>query len=154
LKAEPKDHFLKPTNVFSIFGIFIPGFTACAILGLQILITKFGVECAASWNILWIITTIASFALPAFYLWYISTTYSSIKTIKRSLTIFNIFEYTFIQATLGMFFSDGKTLCYVTDGQNGIQFVFTAWLAIPILIALTYCFRMILRKRNIISSTS
>jgi len=47
-----------------------------------------------------------------------------------------------------MFFSERKTLCYVADGQNGIQFVFTAWLAIPILICLSLCFQAVLKKRN------
>lgn len=39
-----------------------------------------------------------------------------------------------------MFFTTGQTLCYVSDGQNGIVFVFTAWLSLPILVVLSIVF--------------
>ncbi|WP_374948692.1 hypothetical protein [Mucilaginibacter sp.] len=128
MKASPLDNFLKPTNIFSIVGIFIPGFTAIIILLIQTLIKGAGIECAFSWTILWTFTGFGSIILPIYFFWYISNSLSAIKKIKTSLTFFNIAEYTLLQATIGMFFSDGKTLCYVTDGQNGIQFVFTACL--------------------------
>jgi len=151
MEASSLKNFLRPTNIFSIVGIFIPGFTAIVILLFQMLITFLGVECAFSWNILWVVTAFASIILPIYFFWYISNTSSSIKKIKTSLTIFNIAEYTFLQASIGLFFSDGKTLCYVSDGQNGIQFVFTAWLAIPIIIGLSMAFKAILSKRGRIS---
>ncbi|MES2062699.1 MAG: hypothetical protein V4456_12310 [Bacteroidota bacterium] len=149
--TSPYHDFLKPTNIFCIVGIFIPGFTMIGILGLQMLISFFGVECSNSWRLMWVFTTIGSMGLPAYFFWYVKTTSSSIKVIKQALTFFNIFEYTFLQATIGMFFSDGKTLCYVIDGQNGLQFVFTGWFAIPILIGLSLFFREALKKNNNIS---
>jgi hypothetical protein len=148
MTSDPKDNFLRPTNIFAIVGIFIPGFTACGILGLQMLLVLFGIECASAWKILWFFTTVASLLVPAIFFRYIIKTNDDIKRIKKWLTVFNIFEYTFIQATLGMLFSDGKRLCYVTDGQNGIQFIFTAWVAIPVLICLSYLFQAVLKKRN------
>jgi hypothetical protein len=60
-------------------------------------------------------------------------------TIDR-LLIFNIIEYSFIQCTLTILFTNGQTLCYRTDGQNGLEFVFTGWIAIPILIVFSYLF--------------
>jgi hypothetical protein len=56
------------------------------------------------------------------------------------LIIFNIIEYVFIQATLATFFTSGQTLCYVTDGQNGLEFAFTGWMALPFLIVLSLVF--------------
>jgi hypothetical protein len=56
------------------------------------------------------------------------------------LIIFNIVEYTFIQATLAAFFTSGRTRCYVTDGQNGLEFAFTGWMALPVLVVLSFVF--------------
>lgn len=149
MRSEPEKKFLKPTNIFLAVSIFIPGFSAIIILGLQMLISLFGIECGKSWDVLWVITTFGSLLSPIILLRYISITNTLIAVIKRYLMLFNVIEYIFLQCTLGMLFSDGKTLCYVTDGQNGIQFVFTAWLAIPLLLILNNTSKQILLKRNI-----
>jgi hypothetical protein len=51
-----KFDFLKPTLIFAIVGFFIPGFTAIALLGFQMLLTFLGLECSASWIALWTLT--------------------------------------------------------------------------------------------------
>jgi hypothetical protein len=64
------------------------------------------------------------------------------------LTIFNIIEYTFIQATLATFFTNGQTLCYVSDGQNGLEFAFTGWMALPFLVALSLLFDNLRQRKT------
>lgn len=64
------------------------------------------------------------------------------------MTFFNLIEYIFIQASLALFFTSGQTLCYVSDGQNGLELVFTAWIALPILIGLSVLFNQTLKSQN------
>ena len=63
------------------------------------------------------------------------------------LIIFNIIEYTFIQATLAIFFTNGQMLCYVTDGQNGLELAFTGWMALPFLTVLSLVFDNLREKK-------
>ena len=70
-------------------------------------------------------------------------------SLKTRLTFFNLFEYIFIQASLVPFFADAQTLCSVSDGQNGLEFVFTAWIALPFLIGLSYFFNQNMELENI-----
>jgi hypothetical protein len=149
MTTKKKINYTSSTSKFCIAGIFIPGFTAIAILGLQMGIGLLGIECAKAWTILWTITTIGAVAAPILFVrlmnkkileGYILTT--------DKLLIFNIIEYTFIQCTLASLFTNGKTLCYVSDGQNGIEFAFTGWMALPFLAALSFLFDKI-RDRKI-----
>jgi hypothetical protein len=48
--------FLKPTIIFSVIGIFVPGFTAIGLIGTQILLSSGGIECSISWKIIWTLT--------------------------------------------------------------------------------------------------
>jgi len=48
-----KFNYITPTLKFFIAGLFIPGFTAIAILGLQMGIEFLGIECSNTWAILW-----------------------------------------------------------------------------------------------------
>ncbi len=152
MKIKQESSFLKPTKIFMIVGIFIPGFTAIGILGLQMLITLFGIECSKSWNVLWFITSIGSLISPLLFQRYITTTHDTVSRIKSWLTFFNIIEYLFIQATLGMFFTNGTTLCYVSDGQNGIEFGFTAWLALPFIYIFSLWFNKTLNNKVMMTS--
>ncbi|MGK7389382.1 MAG: hypothetical protein ACNS60_03500 [Candidatus Cyclobacteriaceae bacterium M2_1C_046] len=153
-----KFKFITPTLKFCIAGLFIPGFTAITILGLQMGIEFLGISCLNSWTILWILTTVGFLTTPFVFVQLIDKKLKNEANLRtRDITLFNIIEYTFIQCTLAMFFTNGQTLCYVTDGQNGLEFVFTGWLAIPVLIIMSLAFDRIrerrLQKLNISSSS-
>jgi hypothetical protein len=136
--VSEKFDYLKPTGVFIKVGLFIPGFTAIVLLGIQMLLVSFGVECSHAWSFIWVFTTIGAIVFPIIF--FKSTRKADSSRIKSWLTVFNIIEYICIQGCLAQFMTDGNTLCYVGDGQNGIELVFTAWLALPIiyLISLTF----------------
>ena len=68
-----KFNFIKPTLIFTIVGFFIPGFTAIGLLGLQMLLSKIGLECSTAWTIIWTTTTIGGLLLP--FLFYRHITY-------------------------------------------------------------------------------
>jgi hypothetical protein len=133
--------YLKATMIFCLIGFFIPGFTAILLFGIQMLLTEVGIECANSWVLIWIGTWIGMILLPILFFRYLDRkskeTYQKLKT---NLILFNLFEYIFIQASLASLFTNGNTLCYGSGGQNGIEFAFTAWLALPILIIFSYFF--------------
>lgn len=136
-----KFDFIKPTLIFAIVGIFIPGFTAIGLLGLQILLGKIGVECSSAWTIIWTTTIIAGLILPLLFYRHINRlTIDRLRSLKIRLTFFNLLEYISIQSSLTPLFTNGQTLCYGSGGQNGLELVFTAWLALPILIIISFIF--------------
>ncbi|PKB15229.1 hypothetical protein [Flavobacterium sp. 5] len=135
-------NFIKSTLKFSILGFFIPGFTAIFLLGIQMLLSACGIECTIAWKIIWTITTILGISLPFIFANYITNiTDEKLKSLKSKFRIFNFVEYVCIQSSLGCYFSSSNTLCYVSDGQNGLELVFTAWLALPILVILSFVFK-------------
>ena len=139
-----KFDFLKPTIIFSLIGIFIPGFTVIVLIGTQKLLSSVGIECTISWKIIWSLTTIIGIGLPIIFTKYIrNITIEKLKTLKTKLIIFNLVEYICIQSSFGSLFSNSNTLCYESDGQNGLELVFTAWLALPILVILSILFNRI-----------
>ncbi len=145
-----KFNFTKPTLIFAIVGLFIPGFTAIGLLGLQMLLSNFGIECSTAWTIIWTTTIIAGLILPClFYRHITNLTVDKLQSLKTRLTFFNLFEYFFIQSSLTPLFTSGQTLCYVTDGQNGLELVFTAWLALPILVTFSFIFNQTIKTTNI-----
>jgi hypothetical protein len=149
MTKEKKYNFIRPTLKFCIAGIFIPGFTAIAILGLQMGIGLLGIECSNTWIILWALTTIGALTAPIVFVRLMNKRLSEGYHLDYyKLLIFNIVEYTFIQCTLATFFTNGQTLCYVTDGQNGLEFAFTGWMALPFLIVLSLVFDN-LRERKV-----
>lgn len=130
-----KFSFTKPTLTFAIIGLFISGFTAIGLLGLQMLLSACGIECSNAWKIIWTISIILALILPYSFYRYITTKeISSLQSLKTKLNFFNFFEYIFIQSSLTGFLTKGQTLCYSSDGQNGLEMVFTAWLSLPFLI--------------------
>lgn len=136
-----KFNFIKPTLIFAIVGLFIPGFTAIGLLGLQMLISNIGIECSTAWSVIWATSIIAGLLLPFLFYRHIATlTVDKMLSLRMRLTFFNLVEYVFIQSSLTPLFTSGRTLCYATDGQNGLELVFTAWLALPILIAFSFVF--------------
>jgi hypothetical protein len=130
MTTKKNQSYISSTLKFCIAGLFIPGFTAVAIVGLQMAIGLVGIECSKSWTVLWTLTSIGAVIAPIVFVrvmnkklmeGYILTT--------DKLSIFNIIEYAFIQCTLAIFFTSGQVLCYGNGGQNGIEFVFTGWLS-------------------------
>jgi len=145
-----KFNFTKPTLIFAIVGLFIPGFTAIGLLGLQMLLSNFGIECSTAWTIIWTTTIIAGLILPfLFYRHITRLTFDKLQSLKTRLTYFNLLEYIFIQSSLTPIFTSGRTLCYVGVGQNGIELVFTAWLALPILIIISFIFNKTYKATNL-----
>jgi hypothetical protein len=144
-----KFNFIKPTIIFSIIGIFIPGFTAIGILGIQMLLTSFGIGCSIAWKGIWIFSILSSLILPfLFYVHIQKMNQKKLRNLKTYLNIFNLFEYILIQASLSIFFTTGEILCYGGGGQNGIGLAFSAWFAIPILICFSYIFTKTFNQKN------
>lgn len=146
----PSNKFIytKQTLKFCIAGFLIPGFTAILLVLIQQGFTLLGVECTISWTIVWTLTTAGMITAPIMFVKQMTKTFSTGHELsKDTLTIFNIVEYIFIQSTLGALFSNSRTLCYESDGQNGLQFVFTAWMALPLLVVLSIVFDCLRRKR-------
>ena len=133
-------NFLKTTRFFLVVGLFIPGFSAICLLGLQIALTKIGFECVAAFKAAWIFSAITVILLPIIFYKIILKNKRWYARMGIWLTLFNLLEYSFLQAFLAIFFSDPNTLCYVSDGQNGMELVFTAWLGLPILYVLSLLF--------------
>ena len=139
--TDIKFNFLKSTLIFALVGLFIPGFTAIGLLGLQMLLSSFGVDCETAWTVIGSFTIFGAIILPIVFIGHIRIiNRDKRKSLKTKLILFNLFEYIFIQAGLATLFTNGHTLCYVGDGQNGLEFAFTAWLSVPILILLSYMF--------------
>ena len=133
--------FYLPTIFFSIVGIFIPGVNAIGLIGLQMLLSKLGIECVSAWTIIWVITISLAIILPFLFFFQIKVlTPDKQQSFMIYLLLFNFFEYISIQASLASLFTSGKTLCYVSDGQNGLEFAFTGWLAIPFLLILSFIY--------------
>lgn len=141
MTTKTKDNFIAPTLKFCIAGLVIPGFTAMGIIGLQMGLELLGIECADSWTILWTITTIGMVTAPLLFILVMQKTFRAGHDLATNkLIIFNIIEYTFIQCALARFFTNGHTLCYVSDGQNGLEFAFTGWMALPFLVVFSKVF--------------
>ena len=63
--------FLKPTIIFSVIGIFIPGFTAMGLVGTQMLLSSVGIECTVAWKLIWTSTIILGIVSPVIFIKYI-----------------------------------------------------------------------------------
>ena len=111
------------------------------------LLSYFGIECSAAWKIIWTTTSIAGLVLPfLFYRHITRLTKDKVELLNTRLIFFNLFEYIFIQSSLTPFFTNGQILCYGSGGQNGLELVFTAWLALPILILFSFVFNKAIKQ--------
>ena len=138
---KSKFSYINNTLKFSIAGFFIPGFTLFIFFGPQMGLTFLGIECSNAWKVIWTLTAIGMLVSPVIFTrMMIRRASEGFHLTTKELTFFNILEYTFIQATLGSLFTNGKTLCYVSDGQNGIELIFSGWMAIPFLILISLFF--------------
>ena len=146
LKRIKPFSFVGKTGYFLIAGFFIPGFTAIILVGLQLLLTKLGVDCSFAYKIVFSISAINALAIPYLFIRYFARFDFTKVDMSKRLIIFNLAEYTFIQGGLALFFSNTNTLCYATDGQNGLEIVFFGWFALPILILLSWLFDLLHKK--------
>ena len=143
-----KYNFVKSTLIFCAIGFFIPAFTSMLLIGLQLLFTKIGIECSKAWKLIFSITWVGMIALPILFAYYLKNLVKDNRTLKNKFFFFNLLEYVFIQASLAAFFTNGNILCYGPGGQNGIELIFTAWLALPILIILSFIFKSIWEQKE------
>ncbi|KAA9345797.1 hypothetical protein [Adhaeribacter soli] len=145
---QRKLDFLAKTGMFSIAGFFLAALPIIGIIGIQQLLNLIGIECSIAWGLIWVLTFIGCVLSPIVFIRFIQRTTLDNEAIGKRLLVFNILEYTFIQTSLGYFFTNGQTLCYLSDGQSGLEFVFTGWLAIPILLILSYIFNQVRAARK------
>ena len=138
--------FVSKTGYFLIAGFFIPGFTAIGLLGFQMLLTKIGVECSLAYKMVFAISAVAALIVPYLFTRYFTKVDFTKVDISKRLILFNFTEYMFIQGGLALFYSNTNTLCYVSDGQNGLEIIFFGWFALPILILLSWLFDMLHKK--------
>jgi hypothetical protein len=144
-----KASYTKSTLKFCIAGLFIPALTVYAIVGLQIGIETTGIECTTAWTIIWTITTFGLVTAPFVFIKRMNKKLSTgYNFTSDKLLLFNVVEFTFIQCTLASFLTTGQILCYGNGGQNGLEFIFTGWLALPFLVLLSIVFDR-LRERKI-----
>jgi hypothetical protein len=149
MTTRKKFNFINQTLKFCIAGFFIPGFTAIAILALQMGIGLLGIECSKSWIVVWTLTTVGAVVSPFVFVRLMNKRLlEGYNLTANPLIVFNIIEYAFIQSTLAAFFTRSQTLCYVSDGQNGLEFVFTGWMSMPFLVVLSLVFDNIRDRRT------
>lgn len=127
--------------IFCLVGLFIPAFPAIFLVGIQLLLQKFGIECTVVWKSFWVFSWIGMILLPILFLKKLNTKETaSHDRLQGYLIFFNFFEYCFIQIALSIFFTTSNTLCYGPGGQNGIELAFTAWMSLPVLMIFSYIF--------------
>lgn len=141
-------NFLLPTIIFCIVGLFIPGITVLILIEIQSLLTHFGFECTKVWNLMWIISWIGMLASPILFIKYLKKSNLKRTSLRINLMLFNFLEYVFIQVAFASLLSNEEMLCYGTDGQNGLEFVFTAWLSLPILFIFSLIYNYIFKSRQ------
>ncbi|MEQ9165185.1 MAG: hypothetical protein RLO12_02945 [Fulvivirga sp.] len=149
MTTKKNQSYIISTLKFCIAGLFIPMLTIYAIVGLQMGIGLLGIECKTAWTILWTITTIGAIMAPWIFIRLMNKRLSTgFNFSTDKLLNFNIAEFAFIQCSIATFFTNGQTLCYGNGGQNGLEFMFTGWLALPFLIIFSLIFDN-LRNRKI-----
>jgi hypothetical protein len=147
--SKTKFNFTRTTLKFGIAGIFIPGFTAIVILAPVTIFLALGIECNIVWTSWSALTTTGAILSPVIFWKAILKRFADGQTMTTSsLIIFNLIEYIFLQCTLSMFFSSAETRCYGTDGQNGLEFVFTGWIAVPFLVLISLLFDNLVDRRQ------
>ena len=142
----------RTTNITLIIGLFFSGGLLAGLLGIQMLICHFGVDCVMAWKILWGITGASCFILPVIFRGYIKRNYMKFGEYKFRLrlnyatVLFNLLEIACIQLGVGLFFTDPESLCYARDGQVGLELIFAGMVAVPILMILGFVFQRFLNR--------
>lgn len=150
--TRKKFNFLINSLIFSLIGIFIPGFTLVFIFLMQKLSDEAGLECSMFWKATWIMGWIGTLSLPYyFYHHFKSVKLKNLHLLKTHLLLFNFLFYISLQISFGSFMTNANTLCYVSDGENGLEFIFTAWLSLPIIMVFSYIFSQTSLIKNEVS---
>ncbi|WP_133531770.1 hypothetical protein [Flavobacterium dankookense] len=149
VKSKITFDFVSRTLKFCAVGLFIPGFSAILLFGIQMALTKLGIECTDAWKLIWFITWVGMLLTPTFFIKYLkSENWRERRLLSRKLILFNSLEYIFIQASFGSLMSNSETLCYGSGGQNGLELGFSAWLSLPILLAFSFAFNNIWKSKE------
>jgi len=143
--------FVKYTVQFCIFGFFFCAVPLYLLLAIQSIFDMFLHNCVQSMRLTWCLCLFGCILTPLLFNLHLKRkeVYSN-QLLKKQLGLFNALTLTFIQGALGIFSSDPQFLCYGTDGQNGLELIFNAWCALPILILISYYFKTL----NIIAEFS
>lgn len=153
--GDTRYKFIGPTISFSLIGIIISAFPAIILLGSESGLEKLGLDCIEAMSVIWHFAVCICVLLPVFFFFYLrrSERWFSDLGIKRRVIFFNSALYVCIPAALEPYFSTAHTLCYVSDGQNGLELVFSAWLSLPILLLISVAFELFFRKRQFLSKS-
>ncbi len=142
-------NFLKSTLIFSAVGFFIPVFTAILLLLIQMFLSKLDIECSVAWEMIFFGSIGGAIIFPLLFGRHIMTLeIKNSQSLRLKMVLFNITEYIFIQASLGSVFTNGEILCYANGGQNGIELIFSGWLAIPLLLTFSIVFSFLYSNKN------
>lgn len=134
------------TGYFLIAGFLIPGFTAIILVTFQKLLTNLGIECSLAYKTVFSISALGALTTPFVFIKYFTKVDFTKVDMTKWLIFFNFIESTFIQGGLALLYSDENTLCYVKDGQNGLEVIFFGWVSLPILILLSWLFDILYKK--------
>ncbi|NQY68381.1 MAG: CotH kinase family protein [Flavobacteriales bacterium] len=133
--------FIKLTLIFSIVGIFIPEHTEYILLKSQRVLDLLGLEFSIAWITLWTLTSFTGLILPFIFYYHISSLpKEKHKWLIIKLTLFNLIEYILLQSSLTPLFTDVHTIIFNYDVRNGMESIYTAWLALPILVLISTFF--------------
>lgn|GEM_PF-7088244 len=134
LRMKKKIDHINKRVVFGIVCFLIPGFTAIIIFGLRILIETIFDNCQVGWAVATILGGLISFVAPLLYFIHLKNNSPS----KNNFWIFGLIEYLGIQSFAVVFFVTADSSCHGHTAQNGLEYIFTAWLSIPLILLFDY----------------
>ena len=142
--------FTKPTLYFCLVGFIAVAFPAYVLLGLEYCLEKLGYSCENAILSICKCATYICLITPVTFFYYLfrSRNWFSISQIKRRILLFDLTLYVCIPAALEIHFSTPQILCNVTDGQNGLELAFSAWLALPVVMLLSVVFEQVFKGRS------
>ena len=150
--TRTKFNFLINSLIFSLIGIVIPGFTLVFMFLMQKLFDEAGLECSMFWKATWIVGWTGSLILPYyFYNHFKCVKQKNLHLLKTHLLLFNFLFYISLQISFGCIMTNANNLCYVSDGQNGLELIFAAWLGLPIIMVFSYIFSQTSLVKNEVS---
>lgn len=126
-------------------GLLVPGFTVIVILGLHEAIAFTGFNCISAWNIIWFISGVVALFTPYIFTKTIIRS-SNVKKLETQFKLFCLLEYISLQAIIGAYFTEADILCYGRDGQIGLEFVLTGWIAALTILASGFFYEWVYKK--------
>ena len=146
-----KNRFTKPTLYFSLVGFIAAAIPALFFIGVESCLEKLGYSCISAIPIICNCAAFICLLLPISFFVYLLRSHSSFSDsqIKGRILIFDSILFLCIPTALEPYVSTANTLCNVADGQNGLELVFSAWLALPVLLLFSFIFEQIFKGRQI-----